>query len=155
MSQQTLILTGASRGIGHATAKHFESQGWRVITCSRRAFSDDCPWASGPEHHVQIDLGDPDSRAAGLEEMRKKLSGGSLNALVNNAGISPKGDDGERLGALDTSLDAWNKVFQVNFFAPIILARGLVDELLSLIHISEPTRRTPISYAVFCLKKKK
>ena len=29
------------------------------------------------------------------------------------------------------------------------------DEILSLIHISEPTRRTPISYAVFCLKKKK
>ena len=31
---------------------------------------------------------------------------------------------------------------------------GCVDDL-SLIHISEPTRRTPISYAVFCLKKKK
>src|SRR5664279_4459513 len=30
-----------------------------------------------------------------------------------------------------------------------------IDQLLSLIHISEPTRRTPISYAVFCLKKKK
>src|SRR5680860_1765888 len=29
------------------------------------------------------------------------------------------------------------------------------EETLSLIHISEPTRRTPISYAVFCLKKKK
>ena len=29
------------------------------------------------------------------------------------------------------------------------------DHILSLIHISEPTRRTPISYAVFCLKKKK
>ena len=29
------------------------------------------------------------------------------------------------------------------------------EEVLSLIHISEPTRRTPISYAVFCLKKKK
>ena len=29
------------------------------------------------------------------------------------------------------------------------------DMFLSLIHISEPTRRTPISYAVFCLKKKK
>ena len=29
------------------------------------------------------------------------------------------------------------------------------EEFLSLIHISEPTRRTPISYAVFCLKKKK
>ena len=33
-------------------------------------------------------------------------------------------------------------------------ARGRIDKL-SLIHISEPTRRTPISYAVFCLKKKK
>ena len=32
---------------------------------------------------------------------------------------------------------------------------GAVTQLLSLIHISEPTRRTPISYAVFCLKKKK
>src|SRR5664279_1757845 len=39
---------------------------------------------------------------------------------------------------------------------------GVIDDLgthitddLSLIHISEPTRRTPISYAVFCLKKKK
>ena len=32
---------------------------------------------------------------------------------------------------------------------------GFVDYALSLIHISEPTRRTPISYAVFCLKKKK
>src|SRR5665647_3005287 len=31
-------------------------------------------------------------------------------------------------------------------------AKGMCD-LLSLIHISEPTRRTPISYAVFCLKK--
>ena len=31
----------------------------------------------------------------------------------------------------------------------------VLDVLLSLIHISEPTRRTPISYAVFCLKKKK
>eukprot|EP01016_Furgasonia_blochmanni_P042240 TRINITY_DN5590_c0_g1_i1.p2 TRINITY_DN5590_c0_g1~~TRINITY_DN5590_c0_g1_i1.p2 ORF type:complete len:108 (+),score=14.24 TRINITY_DN5590_c0_g1_i1:66-389(+) len=30
-----------------------------------------------------------------------------------------------------------------------------IQHILSLIHISEPTRRTPISYAVFCLKKKK
>ena len=32
---------------------------------------------------------------------------------------------------------------------------GFLPQSLSLIHISEPTRRTPISYAVFCLKKKK
>ena len=36
-----------------------------------------------------------------------------------------------------------------------VLNEELAGEYLSLIHISEPTRRTPISYAVFCLKKKK
>ena len=35
------------------------------------------------------------------------------------------------------------------------IIEGNVIQDLSLIHISEPTRRTPISYAVFCLKKKK
>ena len=37
----------------------------------------------------------------------------------------------------------------------ILNARGVVKEDLSLIHISEPTRQAEISYAVFCLKKKK
>ena len=42
------------------------------------------------------------------------------------------------------------------FTVVFVLLVGLVGVLaLSLIHISEPTRRTPISYAVFCLKKKK
>ena len=39
--------------------------------------------------------------------------------------------------------------------AQAALQEALADPHLSLIHISEPTRRTPISYAVFCLKKKK
>ena len=42
--RKTLILTGASRGIGHATVKRFSSAGWRVITCSRYGFPEDCPW---------------------------------------------------------------------------------------------------------------
>jgi NAD(P)-dependent dehydrogenase (short-subunit alcohol dehydrogenase family) len=49
--------------------------------------------------------------------------------LVNNAGISPKGEGGSRLGTIDTPLEDWQRVFQVNFFGPILLARGLVDEL--------------------------
>ncbi len=48
---------------------------------------------------------------------------------MNNAAISPKADGGKRLGSLDTAAQTWRQVFQVNFFAPIMLARGLVDEL--------------------------
>ena len=38
---------------------------------------------------------------------------------------------------------------------PAFIIITAIGQELSLIHISEPTRRTPISYAVFCLKKKK
>ena len=41
--QRNLILTGASRGIGHATVKRFSAAGWRVITISRQPFSEHCP----------------------------------------------------------------------------------------------------------------
>ncbi|TIT56316.1 MAG: SDR family oxidoreductase, partial [Mesorhizobium sp.] len=50
-TRKTIVLTGASRGIGHATVKRFSREGWRVITCSRQAFAEDCPWPAGPEDH--------------------------------------------------------------------------------------------------------
>lgn len=127
--RKTLLLTGASRGIGHATVKRFSAAGWRVITCSRHAFPEECPWGAGPEDHIQVDLANTDSTVAAIAEIRDRLEGGALQALVNNAGISPKGSGGERLGAIDTALDDWKTVFQVNFFAPIMLARGLAPEL--------------------------
>ena len=129
--RKTLILTGASRGIGHATVKRFSTAGWRVITCSRHGFPENCPWEAGPEDHIQVDLGDPEDTRRAIGEMKQRLAdqGNRLNALVNNAAISPKGENGERLGAIDMPLADWQKVFQVNFFAPIMLARGLMDEL--------------------------
>ncbi len=129
--KKTLILTGASRGIGHATVMRFSQAGWRVITCSRHAFPKNCPWEAGPEDHIQVDLSDPDDTQRAVAEMRNRLrdQGSHLDALVNNAGISPKGPEGERLGAMTTDLPDWLHVFQVNLFAPMLLARGLVDEL--------------------------
>ena len=126
---RTLVLTGASRGIGHATVKKFSAGGWRVITISRQPFSALCPWPSGGENHVQLDLADPVDIGRGIEQIRSRLAGGRLDALVNNAAISPTGKDGSRLGAMDTPFDLWRQVFNVNFFAPVALARGLVDEL--------------------------
>jgi NAD(P)-dependent dehydrogenase (short-subunit alcohol dehydrogenase family) len=126
---RTLLLTGASRGIGHATVKRFSAAGWRVITCSRHAFPENCPWEAGPEDHIQVDLADPADSLSAIEEIKRRLDNGALHALVNNAGISPKGDNGARLGSIATPLEVWQQVFQVNFFAPIMLARGLVNEL--------------------------
>ncbi|WP_460452085.1 SDR family NAD(P)-dependent oxidoreductase [Alsobacter sp. SYSU BS001988] len=127
--RRAMLLTGASRGIGHATVKRFSAAGWRVITCSRHPFPENCPWEMGPEDHIQVDLADPANTEAAIAEVKNRLEGGRLDALVNNAGISPKGRDGARLGTIETSIADWQRVFQVNFFAPVMLARGLMDEL--------------------------
>lgn len=130
-TRKTIVLTGASRGIGHATVKRFSREGWRVITCSRQAFADDCPWPAGPEDHIKVDLADQEDVGIAVSEIRHRLEaqGGELHALVNNAAISPKLEDGERMNSIDTPMHAWRDVFQVNFFAPIMLARGLFKEL--------------------------
>ena len=129
--RKTLVLTGASRGIGHATVKRFSREGWRVITCSRHAFAEDCPWPAGPEDHIKVDLSDQEDVGLAVAEIRHRLeaTGGRLHALVNNAGISPKLEDGSRMNSMDTPMHVWRDVFQVNFFAPIMLARGLFKEL--------------------------
>lgn len=128
--QKTLLLTGASRGIGHSTVKKFSSEGWRVLTCSRQEFDPQCPWPGGEENHIRIDLSDPADTINVIEVIREKLDG-KLDGLVNNAGVSPKSDGGGRLNTFDTDLMTWGKVFHVNFFAPVVLARGLRDELAS------------------------
>ena len=128
LPRRTLLLTGASRGIGHATVKRFSAAGWRVITCSRHPFPENCPWEAGPEDHIQVDLADPEDTLAAISEIKRRIEG-ELHALVNNAGISPKLESGKRLDTINTEYSVWQQVFQVNFFAPIMLARGLVHEL--------------------------
>lgn len=127
--RRTMLLTGASRGIGHATVKRFQAAGWRVLTCSRYPFPEECPWDAGPEDHVQVDLADPSDTARAIGEIRERIDGALLHALVNNAAISPKGPGGTRLSSIDMPLPDWLSVFQINFFAPILLARGLLTEL--------------------------
>jgi len=127
--KRTMLLTGASRGIGHATVMRFSSAGWRVLTCSRHPFPEVCPWDAGPEDHIQVDLADHDDTARAIDDIKERLDGGALHALVNNAAISPKAEGGARMGSIDTDIATWSHVFNVNFFAPIMMARGLIEQL--------------------------
>ena len=159
--RKTLVLTGASRGIGHATVKRFSHAGWRVITCSRQPFADNCPWPSGPEDHIKVDLSDPEDVGIAVAEIRHRLQtdGGRLDALVNNAAISPKLEGGARMNSIDTPMHVWRDVFQVNFFAPIMLARGLFKELAtakgSIVNVSSiaGTRVHPFAGTAYATSK--
>ncbi len=129
-TRKIVVLTGASRGIGHATVKLFSDAGWRVITCSRQPFdSFRCPWDAGSSDHVQVDLGNHRAVSHAIEDIKARLAGLPLHALVNNAGFSPKNAEGGRLTSLTTPVDTWMNVFHVNFLAPVLLARGLFEQL--------------------------
>lgn len=126
--RKTAIVTGASRGIGHATALRFHAEGWRVITVSRYPPPGQCPWSLG-RSHILLDLSDLDDIVRCVELMRDMLEDGELHALVNNAGTSPKGPGGSRLNSLQTDIATWQSMYNTNFYAPLLLTRGFAGEL--------------------------
>jgi NAD(P)-dependent dehydrogenase (short-subunit alcohol dehydrogenase family) len=127
--QPFMLLTGASRGIGHATVKLFQERGWRILTVSRQPFSEECRWPMARESHLQADLADLDGIDALAAEVRRRLPDGALHALVNNAGISPKGENGARLGVRASDAALWSTVLNVNLVSTALLARALFPEL--------------------------
>jgi NAD(P)-dependent dehydrogenase (short-subunit alcohol dehydrogenase family) len=124
-----MLLTGASRGIGHATVKLFQERGWRILTVSRQAFSAECAWPEARDNHIQADLADVQHIDRLAADVRSRLPDGRLHALVNNAGISPKGPEGNRLGTLGTDAETWTRVLNVNLVCTALLARALLPEL--------------------------
>ena len=129
LEPRTALITGASRGIGHATAKLFFARGWRIITCSRGDAPPECGRDPRWTRHVAADLTDGASLDTLVREIDAELGGAPLHALVNNAGVSPKQPNRERLGVLNGDIEAWREVFELNFFAPLKLARGMAAAL--------------------------
>lgn len=131
MSQtdKIMLLTGASQGIGHAIAARFMAEGYQVLSCARQDMPAECRrnplWA----HHIPADLGNADSLDQFVRQAHDWLAGRPLHALINNAGVSPKTPVGERLGVLNGPIDDWRQVFELNFFAPLKLARGFASAL--------------------------
>jgi NAD(P)-dependent dehydrogenase (short-subunit alcohol dehydrogenase family) len=121
---KTVFITGASRGIGHATAKYFVDQHWRAITCSRDPVPPECA-RSDRHSHITADLAEVEHLDVAIDQLFDLLGDDHLHALVNNAGFSPKGADGQRLGCLDGDLAVWQEVFAINFFAPVYFSRAL------------------------------
>ncbi|MGY8960490.1 MAG: SDR family NAD(P)-dependent oxidoreductase, partial [Alphaproteobacteria bacterium] len=113
---KTMILTGASRGIGHATVQRFSNEGWRIITCSREDVPEHCKRDPNWSHHLPTDLSDPDAVSDFVEQVNEIIADQPVHALVNNAAVSPKTPYQERLGCLNGDLSGWREVFELNLF---------------------------------------
>ncbi|NVJ91680.1 MAG: SDR family oxidoreductase [Methylocystaceae bacterium] len=127
--QKTAVITGASQGIGHACAQYFLTKGWRVITCARSEIPPECMRDPNYATHIPTDLGQDDSLNNFVKQANALLGDAPLHALINNAGMSPKTPYKERLGCLNGDLEAWRKVFDLNFYAPLKLSRGFAPAL--------------------------
>ncbi|MGZ8408918.1 MAG: SDR family NAD(P)-dependent oxidoreductase [Hyphomicrobium sp.] len=127
--RKRVIITGASRGIGHSTAQLFLNRGWQILTCSRDPVPDECKRDRNWTLHIPTDLADAGSLNAFIQSANERLGVSPLHALVNNAGVSPKTPYKERLGCLNGDITAWREVFEINLFAALTLARGFAAAL--------------------------
>lgn len=116
-ARRTVLITGASRGLGRELATLYAADGWRVIAGVRGQASFD-----GGIETQALDVSDPSSIAA----LAKALEGVALDVLINNAGI--RGDTGG-LSTLDG--DDFVEVMRINALAPLLLARALRANLLA------------------------
>jgi NAD(P)-dependent dehydrogenase (short-subunit alcohol dehydrogenase family) len=102
-----VLITGCSTGIGRATAERLASDGWNVYATARKPESIEGLKSSGAKT-LALDVNDESSMAGAVTEVEK--DGGSIGALVNNAGYSQS-------GAIESiPMDSVRKQFDTNVF---------------------------------------
>jgi NAD(P)-dependent dehydrogenase (short-subunit alcohol dehydrogenase family) len=121
MSMKTVLITGASSGVGEATARLFAHKGWNVVA-SARAVERIGGWADQPNiARLAMDVTDEAGVQAAVASAAARFGG--LDALVNNAGAG-------LAGAFESIDEADLKaVFEVNLFGPARTIRAAIPHL--------------------------
>ena len=117
---RSVVITGASTGIGWATAKLLLDRGFRVFGSVRRpADADRLKTEFGANFiPLRFDVTDEAAVLAAAREVRAVLAGETLAGLVNNAGIAVAGP------VLELSADEFRRQMEVNFIGPIIATQA-------------------------------
>lgn len=121
--QEIAIVTGASSGIGAATAGELARLGFHVLAGVRRTLDAEAVRAPGIEP-VIIDITNPDHIQALADRVHGDPQGRSVRALVNNAGI--------QLNApVETfPIDEWRRLFEVNLFGHVAVTQAFLPALV-------------------------
>ena len=119
----TVLVIGASRGIGLEFVRQYVAGGWRVYATSRDAGD---PGALGDipgPTLFNLDV----RQAEDIAALRRDLAGTPIDVMIHNAAIYGPRNAG--FGSLDT--DAWREVLHVNAVAPLKLAEALIENVLA------------------------
>lgn len=125
MAAQTVLITGCSAGgIGHELALAFQRRNYTVFATARSLKKMASLASLSNVHLLELDVTDPASITAVSKEIEQH-TGGKLDVLVNNAGqqyIMP---------ALDVNIDAAKALFEVNYWAPLLMVQVFSSMLLN------------------------
>lgn len=140
---RSIIVTGASSGIGAHCARRLKQEGWLVIATARND-ADLAQLKSDGLHAVYLDYREPQSIAA-LVDTAMEITGGSLDALYNNGAYAQAG------AVEDLSLEALREQFETNFFGWHDLTRRIVPEMRQqghgrIVHCSSILGLLPVKY---------
>lgn len=148
---RSVLISGCSTGIGRATARLLREHGWKVIATARKATDVEALAREGFDA-LQLDVSDPASVAAGAAAALER-AGGTLGALVNNAGYGQP-------GALeDLSREALRAQFEVNVLGLQDLTNRVLPAMLAagsgrVVHISSVLGRLAIPMmGAYCATK--
>ena len=125
MSDQTILITGANRGIGLELTEQFAADGWTVLACCRNPAAAEALQALGSRypaievHALEV------TDYAQMSSLSAQLRDRSIDILLSNAGIY--GPRGANFG--DVEAAAWREVFEVNSIAPMMLVQAFVDQV--------------------------
>jgi NAD(P)-dependent dehydrogenase (short-subunit alcohol dehydrogenase family) len=126
-SPKSVLITGCSDGgLGSALALAFKDAGWRVFASVRNTKKLQETKAAGIES-IQLDVSSQESISAAVLEV-SKLAGGSLDALVNNAGA------GYSMPQLDLNIQKVRDVFELNVFSNIAMVQAFAPLLIRSTH---------------------
>ena len=123
----TVLITGATAGIGQAAARRFASAGWKIIATGRRAERlDDLVAELGADvvHPLVFDIRDEAVIDAALDALPEGF--GDIDVLINNAGLA--------LGvaaAQDADLDQWRQMIDTNITGLVTITRRLLPRLIA------------------------
>lgn len=120
--RKTAIITGSAKGIGFETAKELEKNGYNVVMCARHSNDDLVSFiASHPDTalFVTADISDEEDRHKIISEAIVRF--GSVDVLVNNAGVAPR----ERKDMLDISADDFDYVMDINLKGTYFMAQSV------------------------------
>jgi NAD(P)-dependent dehydrogenase (short-subunit alcohol dehydrogenase family) len=119
---EIMVVTGASTGMGTATARELAARGYHVLAGVRREHDADTIRAEGVEP-VILDITRPEHIEALVDRITADPHGRPLRALVNNAGISVNAP------AEALPLDEWRRLFEVNLFGHVAITQALLPFL--------------------------